>query len=81
MISWVEEEHEIMTDKGLFKQAMSEKQSSSQKLKKLLILIAPTSIHERFTGNVRDWSILNNDWPIQKVDFTNINIGQSMPHC
>ena len=44
VIRWVEEEHEIMSDKGFFKQFMSEKQSSFQKLEKLLILIAPTSI-------------------------------------
>ena len=35
---------------------------NSQKLKKLLILIAPTNIHiERFAGCVSDWIILNND--------------------
>ena len=62
VISWVEEEHEIMSDKGFFKQFMSEKQSSFQKLKKLLMLIVPTSIFvERYTGFVSDWSILNND--------------------
>ena len=62
VISLVEEEHEIMSDKGVFKQFMSEKQSSFQKLKKLLMLIVPTSIFvERYTGFVSDWSILNND--------------------
>ena len=62
VISLVEEEHEIMSDKGVFKQFMSEKQSSFQKLKKLLILIVPTSIYvERYTGFVSDWSILNNN--------------------
>ena len=62
VISWVEEEHEIMSDKGFFKQFMSEKQSSFQKLKKLLIQIAPTRIYiERFTGCVCGWSTLNND--------------------
>ena len=61
-ISLVEEEHEIMSDKGVSKQFMSEKQSSFQKLKKLLILIVLTSIYvERYTGFVSDWSILNND--------------------
>ena len=70
MISWVEEEHEIMSDKGFFKQFMSQKQSSFQKLTKQLILISPTSIHiERFSGCVSDWSALNNDWPIQKFDL------------
>ena len=40
------------------------------KLKKLLMLIAPTSNYiERFTGCVRDWSILNNDSAIQKFDL------------
>ena len=39
-------------------------------MKKLLILIAPRSIHiGRFSGCVSDWSILNNDWPIQKFDL------------
>ena len=71
MISLVEEKHEIVSDKEFFKPFMSEKQSSFQKLKKLLILIAPTSIiHiERFIGCISDWSILNNDWPIQKFDL------------
>ena len=68
-----------MSDKGFFKQAMSEKQSSFKRLKKLLIVIAPTSFHERFTGNVRDWGILNSDWPIQKINFTNISMEESMP--
>ena len=36
--------------------------ASLQKTKKMLILIAPTSIYiERFIGCVSDWSILNND--------------------
>ena len=50
-------------------------------MKKLLILIAPTSIRERFTRDVRDWSILNSEWPVQKTDFTNISMEESMPHC
>ena len=59
-----------MSDKGFFKQFMTEKYSSFQKLKKLLILIVPTSIYtERFTGCVIDWSMLKNEWPIQKFDF------------
>ena len=33
VISWVEEENEAMSDKGFFKQFMSEKESSFQKLK------------------------------------------------
>ena len=62
VVSWVEEKHEIMSDKGFFKPFMSQIQSSFEKMKKVLILIAPTSIYiERFTGFVSDWSILNND--------------------
>ena len=58
-ISWVEKEQEIMADKGFFKQFLSQKQSSFEKLKKLLILIAPTSICiERLTGCVSEQ---NND--------------------
>ena len=69
VISSVEEEHEIQSDKGFFKQFILEKYSTFQKLKKLLILIAPTSISiERFTGCVSDWSILNNDYAIHKFD-------------
>ena len=70
MVSLFEDEHEIMSVKGFFKQFMSEKSNSFQKLKKLLILITPTSISiKRFTGWVSDLSILNNDWPIQKFDL------------
>ena len=30
----------------------------------------------------KNWSILKeNDWPIQKIDFTNIIMKESMPHC
>ena len=47
--------------------------SSSQKnnlLKKLLILIALTSIYnEKFTGCVSDWNLLNSAWPIRKVEL------------
>ena len=45
VISWIEEEHEIISNKGFLKQFLSQKQSSFEKLKKLLILIAPTSIY------------------------------------
>ena len=45
VISWIEEEREIISNKGFFKQFLSQKQSSFEKLKKLLILIAPTSIY------------------------------------
>ena len=70
VISGAEEEHEIMSDKGFFKQYMSQKWSSSEKLKKLLILIAPRSIYiEGLTGCVSDCSILNNDGAIQKFDL------------
>ena len=62
-----------MSDKGFFKQFMSKKQYSFQKMKKLLILIAPTSIHiERFTGCVSDWSILKNDRAIKKFDLVTL---------
>ena len=45
VISWIEEEREIISNKGFFKQFLSQKQSSFEKLKKLLILIASTSIY------------------------------------
>ena len=45
------------------------------------ILNAPTSSHERFTRDIRNWSVLNSDRSIQKIDLTNINMKGSMPHC
>ena len=59
---------------------MSEKESNFQRLKKLLILITPTKIQERFTEDVKDWGILNSDSAIQKISFANKNIEKSMPH-
>ena len=72
-----------MSDIELFKQTMFEKQSSFQKLMKLLILIPPKSMDvkrfirrvdadvdvdvERFIRRVTDWRILNNDCLIQKI--------------
>ena len=42
----------------------------------------PTNIHERFTGNLEIGVYYNrSDQPIQKIDFTNINMEQSMSHC
>ena len=42
-------------------------------MKKLLILIAPTSIYiERFTGRVSDWGILYNGSGIQKFDIVTL---------
>ena len=74
VISWVEEEHKIRSSKATFKQAMSEKFSSFQSLKKLLILIAPTSIHvETFAGCDSGWSVLKNEWLNQKDWLTNID--------
>ena len=64
-----------MSDKGFFKETMLEKWSNFQMLKKLLILIASTNIQERFTVDVKDWSI--RDWPIQKISFANINMERS----
>ena len=76
MISLVEKEYEIMSDKGFFKQCILEKLSSFQKLKRLLILIASINFHiERFTGCVSDWGILNNDWTIQKFDLLTLISG------
>ena len=58
MTSCVGKEHETMSDKEFFKQVMPKK-SQLQKLKKLLILVTPISIHvESFSGCVSDWSIL-----------------------
>ena len=69
-LAGLKEKPEIISDKGFFKQFRSEKWSSFQNLKKLLILTTPISTNiERFTGSVSDWSILNNNWPIQKLNL------------
>ena len=48
-------------------------------MKKLLILIAPTSMKD-LLGVQEIWVYLNSDWPIQKVDFTKISVEDSMTH-
>ena len=58
---------------GSLNSSCQKKQYSFQKMKNLLILIAPTSIHiERFTGCVSDWSILKNDRAIKKFDLVTL---------
>ena len=59
MISWVEKNKIVHVGKII---QFSEAEEAAN-------TIAPTSIHiKRSTGCVSDWSILNNDWPIQKFD-------------
>ena len=83
VINWVNEDHEIMSDKGFAIQDLCSikgiylnrpSQKNNPQFSEAEIAnnfdIAATRIHvERFIGRVRDWNILNNVWPIQKIDL------------
>ena len=82
-LQYVEEEHEIMSDRGFAIQDLCAikgvylnrpKQKDLDQFKQSDIQqnfdIASTRIHvERFIGRVRDWSILNNVWPLTRMDL------------
>jgi len=79
----VEEEHEIMSDRGFSIQEMCAlrgiplnrpKQKENDQFAEIDVAsnfdIAATRIHvERFIGRVRDWGILNAVWPINRIDI------------
>ena len=79
----VEQEHEIMSDHGFSIQELCAsrgmtlnrpKQKENDQFMEADVAtnfdIAATRIHvERFIGRVRDWSILNSVWPINRMDI------------
>ena len=79
----VEEGHEILSDRGFAIQELCSitgvflnrpKQKESDQFKQNEVQqnfdIASTRIHvERFIGRVRDWRILNNVWPLNRMDL------------
>ena len=83
VLNYVNEGHEIMTDKGFAIQDLcaikgvtlnrpKQKQSDqfSQGDIQQNFNIASTRIHvERFIGRVRNWRILNNIWPMNRIDL------------
>ena len=83
VLNWVEEEHEIMSGKGfamqdfgnikgIYLNRLSQKNNPqfSEAEAANNFDIAGTRIHvKKFIGRVRDWSTLNNIWPIQKIDL------------
>ena len=74
MISWVEEYIKIMSDKGFFKWAMW------VIIQLLKVEVAVNSD----CSNKHSWKIHRKyyNWsgrPVQKIDFTNINMEESMP--
>lgn len=83
VLQFVNEEHEIMTDRGFAIQDLcaikgvllnrpKQKDSSqfSQREVQINFDIAATRIHvERFIGRVRDWTILNKVWPLNRMDL------------
>ena len=85
VLNYVTEGHEIMTDRGFSIQDLcaikgvslnrpKQKDSESNQFTQGEIHknfdIAATRIHvERYIGRVRDWRILNNIWPLNRVDM------------
>ena len=83
VLNYVNEGHEVMTDKGFSIQDLCAikgvtlnrpKQKQSDQFSQADIQqnfdIASTRIHvERFIGRVRNWRILNNIWPMNRVDL------------
>lgn len=83
ILEFVQEEHEVMSDKGFSIQELCAskgvtlnrpKQKNNPQFSEAEIQdnfnIASTRIHvERFIGRVRDWTILNNVWPLNKMDL------------
>ena len=83
VLQYVEEEHEVMSDRGfaiqeicaikgvtLNRPKQKDADQFSQADVKKNFDIAATRIHvERFIGRVRDWSILNNVWPLNRMDI------------
>lgn len=83
ILRYVRQEHEVMTDRGFAIQDMCAikgvalnrpKQKEGSQFSEEEIQrnfdIAATRIHvERFIGRVRDWKILNNMWPLNRMDL------------
>eukprot|EP00794_Sanderia_malayensis_P008326 gene8326-9219_t len=82
-LNFVEEEHEIMSDRGFSIQDLCaikgvalnrpKQKDCDQFLQKDVASnfdIAATRIHvERFIGRVRNWTILNKVWPLKQIDL------------
>lgn len=82
-IHYVNEAHEIMSDRGFSIQDLCSakgitlnrpKQKENPQFNETEVQrnfdIASTRIHvERFIGRVRDWKILNNTWPLVQIDM------------
>jgi hypothetical protein len=83
VLEWIRSEHELMADRGfsvqdycsvkgvyLNRPAQKDNNQFSQSDVASNFDIASTRIHvERFIGRVRDWSILNSVWPLQRMDL------------
>ena len=83
VIEWVEQDHEIMADKGfavqelcaikgiyLNRPAQKNEDQFAQSDVAGNFDISATRIHvERYIGCVRDWAILNAVWPVQRMDL------------
>ena len=87
VLNFVNEGHEIMTDRGFSiqdlcaikgvslnrpKQKDTDSNQFSEGEIQINFDIAATRIHvERYIGRVRNWKILNNIWPLNRIDLLN----------
>lgn len=83
ILEFVSEEREVMTDRGFSIQDLcaikgitlnrpKQKEGSQFSAEEIQrnFDVASTRIHvERFIGRVRDWKILNNTWPLNRMDL------------
>ena len=83
VVQWIQPEHELMAERGFAIQDLCALKGiylnrPAQKLSDQFTQaevasnfdIASTRIHvERFIGRVREWSILNAVWPVQRMDL------------
>ncbi len=84
ILQFVGEGHEVMSDKGFVIQDLcsikgiylnqpkqkENDQFEQSDIKTNFDIALTTRIHvERFIGRVRDWTILNNTWPLTKMDI------------
>ena len=93
VLNWVEEEQVKISDKGFAIQDFcivkgiclncpsqeNNPQFSGAEVANNWDIVATCIYVERFIGCVRDWNVLNNIWPIQKIDLL-ISSWRSLSH-
>ena len=94
ILDFVQEEHEVMSDRGFVVQDLcaikgiylnrpkqKDKDQLSNDEEKRNFDIAPARIHvERYIGRVRDWTILNRVWQLPHMDLLS-SVWQMLYHA